>query len=124
MPGFWDAMSPFYRRLPPPVPLMPTATVDQVGQALVGGVAVVTVAHGAASYVRSRRTQAAERRDALAAEAAVAVGDEAEAALAAGPVAPPDTAVEADVRPEVAADDQVAEALLPGSDAAAAPEAR
>jgi hypothetical protein len=47
-------MSPFYWRLPAPVPLVPTVTVDQVGQALVGGVAVVTVAHGAASYVRSR----------------------------------------------------------------------
>ena len=72
MPGSWDAMSPFYWRLPAPVPLVPTVTVDQVGQALVGGVAVVTVAHGAASYVRSRRIRAAERRQVLAAEAAVA----------------------------------------------------
>jgi hypothetical protein len=84
MPGFWDAMSPFYRRLPAPVPLVPTVTVDNVGQALVGGVAVVTVAHGAASYVRSRRVRAAERREALSAEAPVAAGDEAEAAFPAG----------------------------------------
>jgi len=67
MPGFWDAMSPFYRRLPSPLPFAPEVTADQIGQVLVGGVAAVTVAHGAASYVRQRRIGAAERRDALAA---------------------------------------------------------
>ena len=36
MPGFWDAMSPFYRRLPPPVPFAADVTVDQVGRPLVG----------------------------------------------------------------------------------------
>jgi uncharacterized membrane protein len=71
MPRFWDAMSPFYRRLPSLLPFAPAVTADQVGQALVGGVAAVTVAHGAASYVRQRRTSAAERREA---RAAVAVG--------------------------------------------------
>ncbi len=64
MPRFWDANSPFYRRLPEPVPFLPNVTVDQVGQALVGGVAAVTAVHGAASYVRQRRVGAAERREA------------------------------------------------------------
>jgi hydrogenase small subunit len=69
MPGFWDAMSPFYRRLPPPLPFAPTVSADQVGQALVGGVAGLTVVHGAASYVRQRRAGAQERREARAAAA-------------------------------------------------------
>ena len=69
MPGFWDAMSPFYRRLPPPLPFAPTVSADQVGQALVGGVAGLTVAHGAASYVRQRRVGAQKRREARAAAA-------------------------------------------------------
>jgi hydrogenase small subunit len=90
MPGFWDAMSPFYRRLPPPIPLVPTVTVDQVGQALVGGVAGLTVVHGAASYVRARRTRAADRRQALAAQAARADASEA---------LPPDPAIQAEALP-------------------------
>jgi hydrogenase small subunit len=69
MPGFWDAMSPFYRRLPSPLPFAPTVSADQIGQALVGGVAGLTVVHGAASYVRQRRTGGEERREALAAAA-------------------------------------------------------
>jgi hydrogenase small subunit len=69
MPRFWDAMSPFYRRLPSPLPFAPTVTADQVGQALVGGVAAMTVVHGGASYVRQRRLGAAGRREALAAVA-------------------------------------------------------
>ena len=62
-------MSPFYRRLPPPLPFAPTVSADQVGQALVGGVAGLTVVHGAASYVRQRRVGAQERREARAAAA-------------------------------------------------------
>ena len=53
-PHFWDAMSPFYQRLPAPLPFAPSVTADQLGQALVGGVAALTVAHGAASVVRDR----------------------------------------------------------------------
>jgi len=101
MPRFWDAMSPFYRRLPPPVPLMPAVTVDHVGQALVGGVAAVTVTHGAASYVRSRRIRATKRRAARAAEAAGADAGAAEVPEA--PAAGTSAAVEpAAVEPEAA----------------------
>jgi hydrogenase small subunit len=55
MPGFWDWMSPFYRRLPATPGLASDVTADQVGLALVGAVAGLTAAHGAASYVRRRR---------------------------------------------------------------------
>jgi hydrogenase small subunit len=116
MPGFWDAMSPFYWRLPAPVPLAPTVTVDQVGQALVGGVAVVTVAHGAASYVRSRRIRAAERRAVLAAETAVAAGDQVDAVLPADAVAQPEAAAEANGPPGVADDHRAGEPPSPGAD--------
>jgi hydrogenase small subunit len=72
MPGFWDAMTPAYRRLPPPVPFLPTVSVDTVGQALIVGVAGVTMVHGGASVVRSRVTRAADRRAAKAAAGATA----------------------------------------------------
>jgi len=65
-------MTPAYRRLPPPVPFAPTISVDQVGQALVGGVAALTVVHGGATVVRSRLTRSAERRRAAKAAAAAA----------------------------------------------------
>ena len=65
MPAFWDAMSPFYLRLPSPVPFAPDLTVDQVGAAAVGGVAALTAAHGVASYARQRVVGVRERRDAL-----------------------------------------------------------
>jgi hypothetical protein len=70
MPGFWDAMTPAYRRLPPLLPFVPTVSVDHVGQALVGGVAALTVVHGGASIVRSRLARAAARRRAAKAAAA------------------------------------------------------
>ena len=96
MPGFWDAMTPAYRRLPPPLPFMPTVSVDTVGQALVGGVAALTVVHGGATIVRSRLTRVATRRraakataaaaaDAIATPAAVTAGADA-AAVAGTPV--------------------------------------
>jgi hypothetical protein len=116
MPRFWDAMSPFYRRLPPPVPLMPTVTVDHVGQALVGGVAAVTVTHGAVSYVRSRRTRAAERHAARAAEAAAAEAGAAEVPDA--PAAGTSAAVE-----PAAAEPDAAEAPAAGTSAAVEPAA-
>ncbi len=89
MPGFWDAMSPFYRRLPSPLPFSPTVSADQIGQALVGGVAGLTVVHATASYVRQRRIGAEERR-----EVPVAVADGA-----LPPSAPPGAATEPVERP-------------------------
>ena len=50
MPDFWDAMGPAYQRLPAPLPFAPNISTDQIGLALVGGVAAVTAAHGAATY--------------------------------------------------------------------------
>jgi len=55
MPAFWDQMSPFYRRLPGPLPFATDVTADQVGAILVGGVAALTAAHGVASYARRKR---------------------------------------------------------------------
>jgi hydrogenase small subunit len=74
MPGFWDAMTPAYKRLPPPVPFLPTVSVDTVGQVLVGGVAALTMVHGGATIVRSSAGRAGERRragEAAAGEVAV-----------------------------------------------------
>jgi hydrogenase small subunit len=65
MPAFWDTMSPFYQRLPSPLPFAPDATVDQIGGAAVVGVAALTAAHGAASYARQRVARARVRRGAL-----------------------------------------------------------
>jgi hydrogenase small subunit len=62
MPAFWDAMSPFYQRLPSPLPFAPDLTVDQLGGAAVAGVAALTAAHGVASYARQRVRGARERR--------------------------------------------------------------
>ncbi len=66
MPRFWDAMGPAYQRLPSPLPFASNVSADEIGLALVGGVAVLTAAHGAASYVRERRAPSVERREALA----------------------------------------------------------
>jgi hydrogenase small subunit len=64
MPGFWDAMSPFYRRLQSPIPfgLAPNINADQVGVVLVGGIAAVTMVHGGATFVREQRNNALRRR--------------------------------------------------------------
>ena len=61
-PAFWDAMSPFYQRLPSPLPFAQDVTVDQIGGAAFAGVAALTAAHGAASYARQRVRSARERR--------------------------------------------------------------
>jgi hydrogenase small subunit len=54
MPDFWDQMSPFYKRLAS-VPGFPMdVTADQVGAALVAGVAGLTAVHAGASYVRHK----------------------------------------------------------------------
>jgi hypothetical protein len=67
MPGFWEQMRPVYARLPGPLPFAPQVSADMVGMALVGGVAALTVVHGAASSVRLRRWGAEERRAAASA---------------------------------------------------------
>jgi hydrogenase small subunit len=54
-PAFWDAMSPFYRRLPPPPPFATEVTADQVGIGLVAVVTGLTAAHGVGGYLRHRR---------------------------------------------------------------------
>ena len=64
MPAFWDSMSPFYQRLPGPLPFAPDLTVDQIGGAAVAGVVALAAGHGAASYVRERVRGAHERRQA------------------------------------------------------------
>ncbi|HYM83744.1 MAG TPA: hydrogenase small subunit [Candidatus Dormibacteraeota bacterium] len=56
MPGFWDQMSPFYRRLPSEPPLGSSTTADQVGLGLVGFVTAASAVHGVASYARKRRS--------------------------------------------------------------------
>jgi hydrogenase small subunit len=76
MPHFWDAMGPAYKRLPGPVPFIPSITADQVGQALVGGVGALTVVHGSASVVRQKRKGYLERRAAKRAAAAEASTDD------------------------------------------------
>jgi hydrogenase small subunit len=57
-PGFWDAMSPFSRRLPSPLPFAPDISADQIGQALVGGVGVLVAAHATTTFARSRLAHA------------------------------------------------------------------
>ena len=54
MPGFWDAMGPFSRRLPSPVPFAPDLTADQIGLAAIAGVGGLAAVHGTASFARSR----------------------------------------------------------------------
>jgi hydrogenase small subunit len=81
--GFWDSMGPAYDRLPGPVPFASQVTVDQVGMVLVGGVAALTVAHGAASSVRLKRWGNEARRE----RAAAAVPAAAVAAASAVPAA-------------------------------------
>jgi len=96
MPGFWDTMGPAHARLPATLPFAPNITADQIGLALVGGVAVVTAAHGAATYAREVRNKVVGRRRARAG-AATAAG-------AAGvPVAEPkvEPAFEPEVEPAV-----------------------
>ncbi len=91
MPDFWDTMSPFYQRLPSPVPLMPAVSVDDVGALLVGGVAAVTVVHGTLMTIRETRIRAKEKRHRKAAAAAQAAAAQAAAepvALTAAPEPP------------------------------------
>ncbi len=52
--GFWDAMSPFYERLPEVPGLGVEATADKVGLALAGLTAVGIGAHAVGSAIRSK----------------------------------------------------------------------
>ena len=65
MPGFWDSMGPAYQRLPAPIPFAANVPAAHVGALLVGGIAAVTVAHGAATYAREvgRRVRARRRSE-------------------------------------------------------------
>jgi hydrogenase small subunit len=72
MPDFWDTMSPLYQRLPPPVSLTPSFSVDDVGAMLVGGIAAVTVVHGTLMTVRETRIRSKEKKHRKAEEAATA----------------------------------------------------
>lgn len=79
MPAFWDAMSPFTRRLPSPLPFLPGISADDIGQAAVAGVAGVAGLHAVGSYVRANRQGAAARRAQAAAAAASAAAASAAA---------------------------------------------
>ena len=113
MPGFWDAMGPAYARLPPPLPFAPNVTVDQVGHAAIAGVAAVTVVHGAASWVRGRRTRDAERHVAIAHPEVVTAGPETEPSTLASA---PDDADATPTGPEaIAATPEVDDTMPPSS---------
>jgi len=58
--GFWDTMSPFYRRLPDVPGFGVEADADKVGLGVVGGVAAVFAAHGVLSAIRARRQPLAQ----------------------------------------------------------------
>ncbi len=102
MPAFWDAMSPFSRRLPSPIPFMPAVTVDQVGQLAVAGIAGVAGVHAIGSYVRAK-SQGRQRRRAASAAASVVVAEPAAAEASATeaesptpePLPQPEAAIEA-----------------------------
>jgi hydrogenase small subunit len=62
MPAFWNTMGGAYERLPAPVAYLPNVTADQIGVALVGGVAGLAAVHGAASVGRQSLRRRSERR--------------------------------------------------------------
>ncbi len=128
MPGFWDAMSPFYTRLPPPVPFLPGVTTDQFGQLLVAGVGALAVVHGGGMYVRQHRLGAAERRASAestadhgvlpgspAGEAGAAPTPPPPSAAAPGPATPPAPAAAAVPVAAPGDDETSAEAAAPAS---------
>ncbi len=85
MPRFWDQMSPFYRRLSNPPGFATDVTADQVGLTFLGVVTGLTAVHGAASYVRARRTRdGGEGPAGPAADEAMTVALEAAAVEASG----------------------------------------
>jgi hydrogenase small subunit len=62
MPGFWDSNSPFYRRLPDPLPFVPGLTVDNIGQLMIGAVVGVTALHGTVTFTSGKVGGALARR--------------------------------------------------------------
>jgi hydrogenase small subunit len=105
MPHFWDSMSPFYVRLPAPMPTFPAVTVDVAGGALLAGVAGIAALHGTAMYAVQRRRRAGDRRagetaaeGGTTAEMAAVDGSRAETADVAGSESPAE-AVTAPSRP-------------------------
>lgn len=82
MPGFWDQMSPFYRRLPTPPPFPSDVTVDDIGIGLVGVVGGLAAAHAVGSVIRKRRL---ERASAGAGEPKAPPGGAEEPASSGGP---------------------------------------
>lgn len=62
-PAFWDAMSPFYDRLPHVKTAGFDATADKVGLTIVGAAAAAAAAHGAARAVRHRTAGAHDGPD-------------------------------------------------------------
>jgi hydrogenase small subunit len=101
MPAFWDAMSPFTRRLPSPIPFLPDLTVDQVGQAAVAGIAGVAGVHAVASFVRAKRRGRSRHApiEAVAVEGPAVESDVPAAEVAAPEVAAPEAAA-LEVTPE------------------------
>ncbi len=67
--GFWDTMSPFYRRLPNVPYLGVEADADKVGAVIAGGVAGAFALHGIASAIRARQQPIARHeKDGVTAE--------------------------------------------------------
>lgn len=117
MPDFWDAMSPFYLRLPSPVPPFPGLTADLVGAALVGGVGGLAVVHGAGMTVVRKRRAAADRRKAAAladARSAAVATSEAPASTAPAPEPLPQAAPEPLPEPEPQPEPEPAQPAAPG----------
>ncbi len=87
MPRFLDAYSPFYHRLPDPVPLFPSVSADTIGQVLVGGVVGVTMLHGSIAFARSQVGGPLARRRAGRAARAAGAGDAGAAGATGGAAA-------------------------------------
>lgn len=62
-PGFWDAMTPFYRRLPTVPGFSVESTADDVGLGLTAVAAVGVAAHAAASLLRRKAEKSEESNE-------------------------------------------------------------
>ncbi|HZC06023.1 MAG TPA: hydrogenase small subunit [Ktedonobacterales bacterium] len=71
-PGFWDAMTPFYRQLPSVPGFGVESTATTVGVGVVATVAGLTAAHAIGSAVRQRRLASQVTSSASSGEAAAA----------------------------------------------------
>ncbi len=110
MQRFWDAMGPAHARLPSTLPFAPNITADQIGLALVGGVAAITMAHGAATYTRELRNKVVAHRRAAAVRRAAAEPPVAAtiAAEAPAPASGPESSTPEPIERASAADTQPA----------------